>query len=192
MARRPRGGAAALCWSSNRVKTGLPHRFAVTVRDTDELVSALRGAAAQDPAGIGGRPWGRPVVAFLFTGQGSEFPGMTARLHRESAAYRRHLDEADEALAAPLGTSVRDLILGGDDRVHRPEFAQPALFAVGYALARTLTALGIAPAAVLGHSLGEYAAAVTAGALELDEAARLVVRRGALTGELPPAAACSP
>ncbi|WP_406365855.1 type I polyketide synthase [Streptomyces sp. NBC_01546] len=186
VARRPRGGAAALCWSSNRIKTGLPHRFAVTVRDTDELVSALRGAAAQDPAGIGGRPWGRPVVAFLFTGQGSEFPGMTARLHRESAAYRRHLDEADEALAAPLGTSVRDLILGGDERVHRPEFAQPALFAVGYALARTLTALGIAPAAVLGHSLGEYAAAVTAGALDLDEAARLVVRRGALTGELPP------
>ncbi|UUU39279.1 type I polyketide synthase [Streptomyces sp. NBC_00162] len=186
VARRPRGGAAALCWSSNRIKTGLPHRFAVTVRDTDELVSALRGAAAQDPAGLGGRPWGRPVVAFLFTGQGSEFPGMTARLHRESAAYRRHLDEADEALAAPLGTSVRDLILGGDDRVHRPEFAQPALFAVGYALARTLTALGIVPAAVLGHSLGEYAAAVTAGTLELDEAARLVVRRGALTGELPP------
>lgn len=186
VARRPRGGAAALCWSSNRIKTGLPHRFAVTVRDTDELVSALRGAAAQDPAGSGGRPWGRPVVAFLFTGQGSEFPGMTARLHRESAAYRRHLDEADEALAAPLGSSVRDLILGGDERVHRPEFAQPALFAVGYALARTLAALGIAPAAVLGHSLGEYAAAVTAGALDLDEAARLVVRRGALMGELPP------
>ncbi|MGR4880729.1 type I polyketide synthase [Streptomyces sp. LARHCF249] len=186
VARRPRGGAAALCWSSNRVKTGLPHRFAVTVRDTDELVGELRRAADRDPAASTGRPWGRPVVAFLFTGQGSEFPGMTAGLHRESAAYRRHLAEADEVLAAPLGTSVRELILSGDERVHRPEFAQPALFAVGYALARTLAVLGITPAAVLGHSLGEYAAAVTAGALDLDEAARLVVRRGALTGELPP------
>ncbi|MGW0748087.1 type I polyketide synthase [Streptomyces sp. NPDC002587] len=185
VARRPRGGAAALCWSSNRVKTGLPHRFAVTVRDTGELVDALRRAAAQDGAGSAGRPWGRPVVAFLFTGQGTEFPGMTARLHRDSGAYRRHLAEADEALAGPLGTSVRDLILGGDERVHRPEFAQPALFAVGYALARTLTSLGVAPAAVLGHSLGEYAAAVTAGVLGLEEAARLVVRRGALIGELP-------
>lgn len=80
---------------------------------------------------------------------------------------------------------MRELILSGDERVHRPEFAQPALFAVGYALARTLTSLGVTPAAVLGHSLGEYAAAVTAGALELGEAARLVVRRGALMSELP-------
>ncbi|MFD7258939.1 type I polyketide synthase [Streptomyces sp. NPDC059874] len=187
---RPRGAAAALCRSSNRIKTGLPYRYAVTVRDTGELVEELRRAAAlkpasKDGAAVGGRPWGRPVVAFLFTGQGSEFPGMTAGLHRESPAYRRHLGEADEALAPHLGTSVRDLILGGDERVHRPEFVQPALFAVGYALARTLTTLGVPPAAVLGHSLGEYAAAVTAGALDLDEAARLVVRRAALMGELP-------
>ncbi|MFJ7591008.1 beta-ketoacyl synthase N-terminal-like domain-containing protein [Streptomyces sp. NPDC097617] len=186
VAGRPRGGAAALCWSSNRVKTGLPYRFAAPVRDTDELVAALRRAATpQEEPGSAGRPWGRPVVAFLFTGQGSEFPGMTAGLHRESPAYRRHLAEADAAIAAHLGESVSELILSGDERVHRPEFAQPALFAVGYALARTLTSLGITPAAVLGHSLGEYAAAVTAGALDLAEAARLVVRRGALTAELP-------
>ncbi|MFD8143210.1 beta-ketoacyl synthase N-terminal-like domain-containing protein [Streptomyces sp. NPDC059708] len=186
VARRPRGGAAALCWSSNRVKTGLPHRFAVTVRDTAELADALREAAERPETAAGAaRPWGRPVVAFLFTGQGTEHPGMTARLHRESPAYRRHLDEADAALAPYLGTSVRELILGGDERVHRSEFAQPALFAVGYALARTLTTLGVTPAAVLGHSLGEYAAAVTAGALGLDEAARLVVRRGELMSDLP-------
>ncbi|MGW6612117.1 type I polyketide synthase [Streptomyces erythrochromogenes] len=185
VAGRPRGGAAALCRSSNLVKTGLPHRFAVPVRDTGELVDALRRAVAlQDTAG-GGRPWGRPVTAFLFTGQGSEFPGMTAGLHRDCPLYRRHLAEADEALAPHLGASVRDLLLGGDERVHRPRFAQPALFAVGYALARTLTSLGVTPAAVLGHSLGEYAAAVTAGALGLEEAARLVVRRGALTDGLP-------
>ncbi|MEU2451371.1 beta-ketoacyl synthase N-terminal-like domain-containing protein [Streptomyces sp. NPDC012765] len=186
VAARPRGGAAALCWSSNRVKTGLPYRFAAPVRDTDDLVAALRRAAApQEGTGSAGRPWGRPVVAFLFTGQGSEFPRMTAGLHRESPAYRRHLAEADAAIAAHLGESVSELILSGDERVHRPEFAQPALFAVGHALARTLVELGITPAAVLGHSLGEYAAAVTAGALDLAEAARLVVRRGALTAELP-------
>ncbi|MEW1799972.1 type I polyketide synthase [Streptomyces virginiae] len=186
VAGRPRGAAAALCRSSNLVKTGLPHRFATAVRDTGELVDALRRAAAPtDTAAEQGRPWGRPVVAFLFTGQGSEYPGMTAGLHRESPLYRRHLAEADEALAPHLGESVRDLVLGGDERVHRPRFAQPALFAVGYALARTLTSLGVGPAAVLGHSLGEYAAAVTAGALGLEEAARLVARRGALTAELP-------
>ncbi|MEV7584296.1 type I polyketide synthase [Streptomyces erythrochromogenes] len=185
VAGRPPGGAAALCFGSNRVKTGLPHRFAVPVRDTGALVDALRRAALQDTAAGGGRPWGRPVTAFLFTGQGSEFPGMTAGLHHDSPLYRRHLAEADEALAPHLGESVRDLLLGGDERVHRARFAQPALFAVGYALARTLTSLGVTPAAVLGHSLGEYAAAVTAGALGLEEAARLVVRRGALTDGLP-------
>ncbi|THA71772.1 type I polyketide synthase [Streptomyces sp. A0958] len=191
LAARPRGGAAALCRSSNRVKTGLPHRFAVTARDTGALVDALRRAVEQrTPAPgevrpAGDRPWGRPVVAFLFTGQGSEFPAMTAGLYRESPAYRRHLDEADQALAVHLGASVREAILGGEEWAGRPELVQPALFAVGYALARTLTGLGVIPAAVLGHSLGEYAAAVTAGVLEPDEAARLVALRARLTAALP-------
>ncbi|MET7644821.1 beta-ketoacyl synthase N-terminal-like domain-containing protein [Streptomyces sp. NPDC005426] len=194
IAARPKGGAAALCWSSNRIKTGLPHRFAVTARDTGELVARLRRAVtlrtpvSPDAAVTTDRPWGRPVVAFLFTGQGSEFPGMTAGLYRESPAYRRHLDEADEALAAHLGASVRDVILGGEDPAHRPVAVQPALFAVGVALARTLASVGVTPAAVLGHSLGEYAAAVTAGALDMDEAARLVVLRARLTAGLPPGA----
>ncbi|MFI6860117.1 type I polyketide synthase [Streptomyces sp. NPDC050421] len=191
IADRPKGGAAALCWSSNRVKTGLPHRFAVTARDTGELVAQLRRAVtlrtpvSPDAAVATDRPWGRPVVAFLFTGQGSEFPGMTAGLYGESPVYRRHLDEADAALAVHLGFSVRELILGGEDPAGRPEAVQPALFAVGVALARTLASLGVTPAAVLGHSLGEYAAAVVAGALGLDEAARLVALRARLTAGLP-------
>jgi acyl transferase domain-containing protein len=186
--RRPRGEAAGLCWGSNRAKTGLPYRFAITARDSAGLAEGLRRAAdgADPAAGLGHRPWARPVVAFLFTGQGSQFPGMTAALYRESGAYREHLDEADAALAAHIGGSVRDLILRGDEGVHGTGFAQPALFAVGYALARTLTGLGVRPAAVLGHSVGEYAAAVIAGALRLDDAARLVARRAALMAELPP------
>ncbi|GAA3062506.1 hypothetical protein GCM10020000_52260 [Streptomyces olivoverticillatus] len=137
------------------------------------------------PEQIAHRPWAKPVVAFLFTGQGSQFPAMTAALHRESAAYRHHLDEADAALRPYTDRSVRDLVLGGDTCVDETEFAQPALFAVGYALARTLTAAGAGPAAVLGHSVGEFAAAVIAGALTLDEGARLVAARGRLMQALP-------
>ncbi|MCG7524508.1 acyltransferase domain-containing protein [Streptomyces sp. OfavH-34-F] len=194
LAALPKGGAAALCRSSNRVKTGLPHRFALTARDTGELVAGLRRAvelrtpAPGEPHPVGDRPWGRPVVAFLFTGQGSEYPAMTAGLYRESSAYRRHFDAADAALAARLGHSVREAVLGDavpPEGAGAPELVQPALFAVGYALARTLTDLGVVPAAVLGHSLGEYAAAVTAGVLTLDEAAGLVVRRARLTAALP-------
>ncbi|MFF5338028.1 type I polyketide synthase [Streptomyces sp. NPDC013181] len=194
LAALPKGGAAALCRSSNRVKTGLPHRFALTARDTGELVAGLRRAvelrtpAPGEPHPVGDRPWGRPVVAFLFTGQGSEYPAMTAGLYRESPAYRRHFDAADAALAARLGRSLREAVLGDavpPEGAGAPELVQPALFAVGYALARTLTDLGVVPAAVLGHSLGEYAAAVTAGVLTLDEAAGLVVRRARLTAALP-------
>ncbi|MFJ4503521.1 type I polyketide synthase [Streptomyces sp. NPDC088864] len=194
LAALPKGGAAALCRSSNRVKTGLPHRFALTARDTGELVAGLRRAvelrtpAPGEPHPVGDRPWGRPVVAFLFTGQGSEYPAMTAGLYRESPAYRSHFDAADAALATRLGHSLREAVLGDavpPEGAGAPELVQPALFAVGYALARTLTDLGVVPAAVLGHSLGEYAAAVTAGVLTLDEAAGLVVRRARLTAALP-------
>ncbi|UZK58022.1 type I polyketide synthase [Streptomyces drozdowiczii] len=187
VARRPRGDAAALCWTSNKVKTGLGYRAAITARDTAELATALRAAAddAQLRAGIADRAWHPPVIGFLFSGQGAQEPGMTAGLYRDSAAYRRHLDEADAALAPHLGGSVRDLILDEDPAVHRTGWAQPALFAVGYALWRTLGDLGVHPDAVLGHSVGEFAAAVAAGALTLEDAVRLIAVRARLMEELP-------
>ncbi|MFD9726585.1 type I polyketide synthase [Streptomyces sp. NPDC059072] len=184
---RPRGPVAALCWSSARVKTGLSHRYAVTARDTRELAEVLERAAASGGEGVGRpRSWSAPTVAFLFTGQGGQYPGMTAGLYRESRAYRRHLDAADTALAPHTGHSVRELILTGDRRIGSTRHAQPALFAVGYALAATFAELGVRPAAVLGHGVGEYAAAVAAGVLGLGDAARLVAARGALMAELPP------
>jgi acyl transferase domain-containing protein len=187
VARRPRGDAATLCWNSNRVKTGLPFRFATAARDTAELARALREAAGEEvPEGIAHRPWSRPVVALLFTGQGSQFPAMTAGLHRDSEPYRHFLDQADAALRPFTDTSVRDLLLSGDERVNETEFAQPALFAVGWALARTLVELGVEPAGLLGHSVGEFAAAVLAGVLPLEEAARLVAARGRHMQSLPP------
>ncbi|MFC8718552.1 type I polyketide synthase [Kitasatospora sp. NPDC057198] len=185
VARRPRGSAAGLCRSSNLVKTGLPYRYAVTARDTEELADRLRRAAAEGPGGHAQRPWSRPVVAFLFTGQGSQYPAMTAALHRESALYRRHLADADAALAPHLGGSVRDLLLRGDEAVRETGPGQGALFAVGYALAATLGELGVHPAAVLGHSVGEFAAAVLAGVLDLGRAAELVATRSTLMQQLP-------
>ncbi|MGW3150092.1 type I polyketide synthase [Streptomyces sp. NPDC001177] len=198
VARRPRAAAAALCRHSNRVKTGLPYRFAVTAGDTEQLAAALREAAEGGlPEQIAHRPWSVPSVAFLFTGQGAQYPGMTAGLYRESAVYRQYLDAADAALLPYVDTSVRDLLLAGESQGDQQgdeqrdqhgvsgELTQPALFAVEYALAATLTALGVRPAAVLGHSVGEFAAAVTAGALTLDEAAHLVATRGRLMHALP-------
>ncbi|QQM44511.1 type I polyketide synthase [Streptomyces liliifuscus] len=126
-----------------------------------------------------------PLTAWLFTGQGAQYPGMGARLYRESALFRRHLDGVDAALLPHTGRSIRDLLLTGDPAVHRTGWAQPALFAVGHALGATLTEVGVRPGLLLGHSVGEFAAAVHAGALSLEDAARLVAVRGALMEQLP-------
>ncbi|MEU6093120.1 beta-ketoacyl synthase N-terminal-like domain-containing protein [Streptomyces sp. NPDC047085] len=182
-----RVSAQALSWSSNQVKTGHRYRFAVPAADTAELAARLR-EAADDPdllARLTASPAGRPRTAFLFTGQGSQYPGMTAGLYRDSALYQGFFDEADQALLPYTGRSIRDLVLGGDEDVHLTRWTQPALFAVGYALGRTLVELGIEPQLLLGHSVGEYAAATLAGALTLDGAARLIATRGELMQELP-------
>ncbi|MEU6847618.1 acyltransferase domain-containing protein [Streptomyces sp. NPDC046716] len=132
------------------------------------------------------RHGGRVRPALVFTGQGCQHPRMTAGLHEGLSGYRRHLAAADEAIAPYLGRSVRELILDGDERVHQTALTQPALFAVGYALAMTLLEdEGVRPVAVLGHGTGEVAAAVVAGAMPLDDAARLVCFRGAYTQYLP-------
>ncbi len=182
-----RGRAAGLSFASNEVKTGQRFRYAVAAEDTRELAAALR-AAAEDPAVVGpeaARPKSRPKLGFLFTGQGSQFPRMTVRLANEAPLYRALLREADEALRPHVGESVLDLIVSGDERINQTGYTQPALFAVGYALARTLGELGVEPAYLLGHSVGEYVAATLADVFPLEAAARLIATRGALMQQLP-------
>jgi [acyl-carrier-protein] S-malonyltransferase len=124
-------------------------------------------------------------TVFAFSGQGSQYPGMTARLYLGHARYRAHLEDAAESLHPYTGSSIIDLVVGGDARIRQTGFAQPGLFAVEYALAATLIESGVRPDAVLGQGVGEYAAAVIAGALSLDDAALLVATRGAFMHFLP-------
>ncbi|MFE4637524.1 acyltransferase domain-containing protein [Streptomyces sp. NPDC056773] len=135
--------------------------------------------------GMGRRP-GQVRAAFVFSGQGSQHPRMTASLYEHLSGYRHHLAEADEAIRPYLGRSVTELILGGDPRVHQTALTQPALFAVEYALAMTLLEEEqVRPVAVLGHGIGEIAAATVSGALTLEDAARLVCFRGLYMQYLP-------
>lgn len=180
---RRRTPLGPLCWSSHRIKSGHPHRYAVAATDPADLAARLR-TAAEAPA-LRPPPAEPPLPAWLFTGQGAQYPGMAARLHRESALFRHHFDAADTALRPHTDGSVRELLLGADPAVHRTGWAQPALFAVGYALGASLADLGVRPQLLLGHSVGEYAAAVLAGALPLDAASRLIAARGALMQQLP-------
>ncbi|MEU3462679.1 beta-ketoacyl synthase N-terminal-like domain-containing protein [Streptomyces sp. NPDC006733] len=183
LAARAQEPVTPLCWTSNVTRTGMGYRIAIPAEDTAGLAAAL-DAAAEAGEGVQ-EPPEPPVVAFLYTGQGAQYPGMTSRLYRESPLYRHHLDEASRALRPHLGESITELLLGRDERVHRTGWTQPAVFAVQYALTGYLRELGVRPGAVLGHSIGEFAAAVAAGALGLADAAALVAARGTAMEALP-------
>ncbi|MEW9533752.1 type I polyketide synthase [Microbispora sp. NPDC049125] len=176
-----------VCFSSNRVKASLRHRLAVAGRDRATITGLLSRALSDDAAfeAATGRAGARPRTGMLFTGQGSQYPAMTRRLYEASPPYRERLDAVDQALRPHLGYSLVDALFAGGEEIHDTGLAQPALFAVEYAMGGALLDLGVRPAFMLGHSVGEYAAACLAGALDLEDAARLIVLRGALMRELP-------
>ncbi len=176
-----------LAWSSNRVKASGRHRLAVCARDREQAVAGLRDAASDAASLSAVSGVARGISAgWLFTGQGSQYPGMSRALHEASGIYRDALAAVDAAMAPQLGRSVRELLFEADRAtIDRTEFAQPAIFALEYALAAALTGAGAVPAWMLGHSVGEFAAAVIAGVLPLADASALVVARGRLMQELP-------
>ncbi|MBI1357401.1 MAG: alpha/beta fold hydrolase [Acidobacteria bacterium] len=123
----------------------------------------------------------RPKVAFLFTGQGSQYAGMAASLYESCPPFRADLDHCSQI----LGRSLPEL-LGDEEKLRRTSFAQPALLALEWALARLWMSWGVEPEALLGHSLGELAAACVAGVFSIEDALRLVSARGELMEKLSP------
>lgn len=140
------------------------------------------------PIAAGPVPSTRPDIVFAFPGAGAQYPGMGAGLYRDEPVFAAHIDDCAEAMQPLLNYDIRDIVSGRASRhdVDDVRYGQPALFAVSLATAATLRHYGIEPDGVIGHSLGEYAAAVVAGVLSLPDAARLVaVRSGALADAAP-------
>ncbi|HEX8864134.1 MAG TPA: type I polyketide synthase, partial [Lentzea sp.] len=121
-----------------------------------------------------------PGPVFVFPGQGSQWHGMAVKLLDEDETFARWMAEADRAIEQHVGWSVIDTLRGDAELLERIEILQPALFAIMISLAQTWRANGVEPAAVVGHSQGEIAAAYIAGALSLDQAAAIVVKRSQL------------
>ncbi|ASR35796.1 hypothetical protein BAY61_13170 [Prauserella marina] len=150
----------------------LPYRVAVATRP-GTAPAALRDAPPVKSSAT------TPRVVFAFPGAGSQYLGMGATLYEEESVFRSTVDECAELLAPLLGADVRDAITAtaSTGLVRDAGFGLPALFAASVATARLLMSWGVRPDAVVGHSLGEYSAAVVAGALTLPDAARLVAVR---------------
>lgn len=163
-------------------RTQESHRYAAVAADPAALAAALgdpddppngayAGVAVEDSAPI-----------FVFSGQGGQWPGMAMEFYDADPIMRATLDECDALIRADSSWSLLEELRRGRDesRLDRIEIVQPAIFAVQVGLARWLLDRGVRPAALVGHSLGEIAAAHIAGALTLPDAVRLVLRRSGL------------
>ncbi|MEV8097876.1 type I polyketide synthase [Kitasatospora sp. NPDC085879] len=186
----------ALTDVAHTVTTGrraLPHRRAVVAADPDDAVAALLTAA--DTAGGTEPVRSERPVALLFPGQGAQYPGMARELHRTQPEFRAALDHCLGVLRGEVDADLHHLLLDADpddqaaeQDLRRTEAAQPALFAVEWAIAKLLESFGVRPAALLGHSVGELVAATLAGVFEPDDALRLVAARGRLVQATDPGA----
>ncbi|GAA1954820.1 hypothetical protein GCM10009754_25510 [Amycolatopsis minnesotensis] len=172
-------------------RTRFDHRAVVLGADRAELRAGLEALArGEDAPGLVLDVATEGGLAFLFSGQGTQRFGMGKELAAAIPEFAAALDEVCAELDRHLERPVREVIWGGDPAaVDETAVAQPGIFAVEVALARLLRGWGVVPDAVLGHSIGELAAAEVAGVLSLADAAKLVAARGRLMGALPPGGA---
>ena len=172
-----------VCYTTHVGRDPLKYAFVVAADSAESLAAGLEQAAAGRPTTL--LPHRLRKSAWLFTGQGAQYAGMGEGLRGEPA-YRAAIGRCAELMDPMLDVPLATLLRGdGPARLDRTAYAQPALFAIEYALARLWLSWGVRPSAVMGHSVGEIVAACVAGALTLEDAVRLVVTRGALVQELP-------
>lgn len=188
----PEATLADLCFTAGVGRAHLEHRAALVVNSREAAVELLGAVADDRPApGLGrGESHDTPKTAWLFTGQGSQYPGMARELFDTEPVFAETLKRCAAAVADVLEKPLLDVIFDVDGpdaeaTLRQTAYAQPALFAVEMGLARLWQSWGFEPDVVLGHSVGQYAAACVAGVFSLEDGAALMAERGRLFGSLP-------
>lgn len=188
------GSMADVASGSRSARSTLPHRLTVVASDVTDARAKLQKFLAHGRASdvVAGHRSDRsaPKIAFLFTGQGSQYAGMGRRLYAAEPVFRSAVDACDALLQSELPKSLKSVMFAevGDadaELINRTLYTQPALFTLQYALTELWRSWGVQPSVVLGHSIGEFAAAVASGAMSWDAALRLVACRARLMDALP-------
>ncbi|MER5516937.1 type I polyketide synthase [Streptomyces sp. NPDC002763] len=176
-------GVAEVARAAALSRAALEHRGAVVAADRDELLAGLEELADGSVTGVARHGGG---TGFLFSGQGSQWSGMGRELVERFPVFAEFFADVCGRLDSVLGRPVREVILdGGGAELDETLFAQCGLFAVEVSLFRLLESFGVVPDFVVGHSVGEVAAAHVAGVLSLDDAVTVVCARAGLMQELP-------
>ncbi|MCW2511409.1 MAG: polyketide synthase [Mycobacterium sp.] len=191
LTRHPERDLADVAFTLHVGRRGFPHRRSHVVA-ADDRAGAVAALLEQSADGGTSCAAGQSDVVFMFPGQGSQYPGMAAQLYAAEPLVKRTIDECCRKLKPDLGLDLRRVLFPSRRRrgsaaaeLRDTALAQPALFVIGYALACLWQSWGVRPAAMIGHSVGEYVAATVAGVFELDDALSLIAQRGRLISELP-------
>ncbi len=189
---RETANVADVCFTANGSRAHGAHRAVAVGRTLAELREQLaaRPRPASDATHAPQAPGTRDTrVAFLFTGQGAQYVEMGKQLYQTLPSFRQTLDACAAVLDATLARPLLEVMFGdpgdGPSLLDETGFAQPALFALEIALAKLWQGLGVEPSVLLGHSVGEYAAACLAGTMSLEDGLRLIAERGRLMQSLP-------
>ena len=185
-----------ICYTAATARDHFQHRLAVVAASRDELLEKLRAydSETDSPQAIRKKVTSNGAstsqnVAFLFTGQGSQYVGMGGELYKSQPVFRSAMDRCDKLLRQWLDVALIELLysdeIEDDGRLNQTIFTQPALFALQFALVELWKSWGVTPTAALGHSSGEYAAACAAGVFDLETGLELISTRGRLIHELP-------
>ena len=163
------------------------HRAVFSVLDREDAVHVLRGGAPERAATVRGTDEPRDAV-FMFPGHGVASAGMSRGIYDHEPVFRQWLDRCAEGLRAGTKVDIRDVIFSEGDGLRPVALAQPALFAVEYALAQLWMSWGVRPSAMIGHSAGEFVAACLAETFSLEDGLTIIAERGALMQQSPPGA----